>query len=144
MSGEWWSTNRAPGGLVPPELCRNCIDARALPRHTTGMNVLRLSLSLTLLPLLLAGCASAGRRPAAYTPGQSLAFLGLHDAQGQAVGWQQGNVLGVYAHGLFECPAVMQALFGATVPTMQDAFDTVADLVQQHLDAPLLAQCLGR
>ena len=49
------------------------------------MNVLRLSLSLTFLPLLLVGCTTPARRPAAYTPGQSLAFLGLHDAQGQPV-----------------------------------------------------------
>jgi adenosylcobyric acid synthase len=40
-------------------------------------------------------------------------------------------------------PAVMQALFGATVPTLQDAFDTLADMVQQHLDPALLRELLG-
>ena len=45
----------------------------------------------------------------------------LHDAQGQAIGWQQGSVLGVYAHGLFEQATVLQALFGATVPTLDQA-----------------------
>ena len=68
----------------------------------------------------------------------------LHDHSGQAIGWQQGHVLGVYAHGLFESPAVMQALFGAHVPTLEQAFDTLADLVQEHLDAPLLARLLGQ
>jgi len=67
----------------------------------------------------------------------------LHDDDGQAIGWQQGAVLGVYAHGLFESAAVVQALFGATVPTLQDAFDTLADMVQQHLDAELLSHLLG-
>ena len=67
----------------------------------------------------------------------------LFDAGGAAIGWQQGRVLGVYAHGLFESPAVMQALFGATVPTLQHAFDTLADMVQQHLDPALLRELLG-
>ncbi len=66
----------------------------------------------------------------------------LHDARGAAIGWQQGRVLGVYAHGLFEAPAVLQALFGATVPTLETAYDTLADLVEEHLDAALLQRCL--
>jgi adenosylcobyric acid synthase len=68
----------------------------------------------------------------------------LHDAQGQPIGWQQGPVLGVYAHGLFEQSAVLRALFGAEVPTLNQACDTVADLVEEHLDAALLRRLLGR
>jgi adenosylcobyric acid synthase len=68
----------------------------------------------------------------------------LFDATGQAIGWQQGAVLGVYAHGLFESPAVLHALFGASVPTLDDAFETLADAVQQHLDPQLLARLLGQ
>jgi adenosylcobyric acid synthase len=69
----------------------------------------------------------------------------LHDDSGFAVGWQQGRVLGVYAHGLFESPAVLQALFGATVPTLETAYDTLADLVEEHVDAALLQRwLLGR
>jgi adenosylcobyric acid synthase len=67
----------------------------------------------------------------------------LHDTRGQAIGWQQGSVLGVYAHGLFESPAVMQALFGASVPILQDAFETLADMAQAHLDPARLARLLG-
>ena len=55
-----------------------------------------------------------------------------------------GNVLGVVAHGLFESPAIMQALFGTTVPTLEAAFETLADLVEEHLDAPLLTRLLGQ
>ena len=67
----------------------------------------------------------------------------LFDAQGQPIGWQQGSVLGVYAHGLFEAPEVLRALFGATVPTLADAFETLADLAERHHDAALLSRLLG-
>ena len=67
----------------------------------------------------------------------------LFDAAGQAIGWQQGGVLGLYAHGLFESPAVLRALFGAAVPTLEQAFDRLADAVEAHLDPGLLAHCLG-
>jgi adenosylcobyric acid synthase len=68
----------------------------------------------------------------------------LHDAEGAAIGWQQGSVLGLYAHGLFESPAVLQALFGATAPTLETAYDTLADMVEAHFDAALLRRWLGR
>ena len=68
----------------------------------------------------------------------------LHDAHGQAIGWQQGSVLGVYAHGLFEQASVLRALFGATVPTLDQACDTLADMVEEHLDAALLRRLIGR
>lgn len=43
--------------------------------------------------------------------------------------WQNpaGNVLGCYLHGLFEDAAVLQALFGARVPTLDEVFDGLAD-----------------
>jgi len=48
--------------------------------------------------------------------------------------WQNpaGNVLGCYLHGLFEDPAVLRALFGATVPTLDAVFDGLADYLERH------------
>jgi adenosylcobyric acid synthase len=66
----------------------------------------------------------------------------LHDAQGEPLGWQSGSVLGVCTHGLFESAAVMQALFGARVPSLDSSFDTLADIVDQHFDAALLRRLL--
>ena len=64
----------------------------------------------------------------------------LHDAAGQAIGWQRGNVVGVYAHGLFESPAVLRALFGADVPTLDSVFDGLAD----HVDSAFAPGALER
>ena len=53
-----------------------------------------------------------------------------------ALGWQNasGNVLGLYLHGMFEDPAVLQTLFGATTPTLDSVFDGLADYIAQHFD----------
>jgi adenosylcobyric acid synthase len=62
------------------------------------------------------------------------------------LGWQNaaGNVLGVVLHGLFEEPAVLQALFGAAVPTLESVFDGLADVLDEQFAAgvlPALLQC---
>ncbi|WP_310312154.1 cobyric acid synthase [Hydrogenophaga palleronii] len=55
-------------------------------------------------------------------------------------GGNKGNVLGVYLHGLFEDPRVLQALFGATAPNMDHVFDGLADFIETHFDAGVLDQ----
>jgi len=57
-----------------------------------------------------------------------------------ALGWQSpdGNVLGVYLHGLFEDPVVLHALFGAEVPTLDTVFDGLADFIEAHFPAGVL------
>ena len=65
---------------------------------------------------------------------------GTHPVMQHDLAWQnaQGNVLGVYMHGLFEDPAVLHALFGATTPTLDSVFNGLADYVEQHFDAGIL------
>ena len=50
------------------------------------------------------------------------------------LGWQSaiGQVLGLYLHGMFEDAAVLQALFGAAVPTLDSVFDGLADYIDMH------------
>lgn len=63
-----------------------------------------------------------------------------HADDGQPIGWQQGAVLGVYAHGLFEQPAFLRALFGQAAPTLDQALDRLA----QNLEAACGAATLHR
>ena len=66
-----------------------------------------------------------------------------HDAQGTPIGWQVGSVLGVHAHGLFESPDVLRALFGATAPTLDHSFDLLADMLKEHFTPGWLADLLS-
>jgi adenosylcobyric acid synthase len=65
----------------------------------------------------------------------------LFDHDGHALAWQAGSVLGTSVHGLFESPAVLRALFGAGVRSLDDSLDGLADLVDAHF-APGVLQHL--
>ena len=68
-------------------------------------------------------------------PAPAVALRGEH---GEAIGWQRGNVMGVYAHGLFESAALLRAMWGAAAPALDDSFERLADLAEMHLDRALL------
>jgi adenosylcobyric acid synthase len=57
-------------------------------------------------------------------------------------GWQSGEILALYTHGLFENPAVVRALFGQEVPTLDDTFEGLADFIERHMGADTLTSLL--
>jgi adenosylcobyric acid synthase len=65
-------------------------------------------------------------------------------AMPDGLAWQneQGNVLGVYLHGLFEDPAVLHALFGARAPTLDSVFDGLADFIDAHFAAGVIPELI--
>ncbi|MGI4777036.1 MAG: cobyric acid synthase [Janthinobacterium lividum] len=73
-----------------------------------------------------AAMVDAGDRPHAVMP--------------DGLAWQNqaGNVLGLYLHGLFEDPAVIQALFGTAAPTLDAVFDGLADFIHTHFPPGVL------
>ncbi|MBX3602302.1 MAG: cobyric acid synthase [Rubrivivax sp.] len=77
----------------------------------------------------------------------SAATPALHDAKGLPIGWSAAagpgqpdrhNVLGIATHGLFEDAAVLRALFGQQVRTLDATFDGLADFIDTHLGAATL------
>ena len=60
--------------------------------------------------------------------------------------WQNpgGNVLGCYLHGLFEDAGVLQALFGAGAPTLDDVFDGLAHTLADACAPGVLQGLIGR
>ncbi len=60
--------------------------------------------------------------------------------------WQSaaGHVLGFYLHGLFEDRAVLQALFGASVPTLDGVFDGLADFLASHVEPGVLDALIAK
>lgn len=69
----------------------------------------------------------------------------LQDTNGQAIGWQRGSVMGVYAHGMFESASVQQALFGSQAPGLEPVFDAMATYLDQHFEPGFLERfaCLS-
>ena len=67
-------------------------------------------------------------------------------AMSDGLAWQNGagNVLGLYLHGLFEDPAVLQALFGAGAPTLDAVFDGLADFIDLHFTPGTLRALIDR
>jgi adenosylcobyric acid synthase len=44
-------------------------------------------------------------------------------------GWQYGQTLALYLHGMLESPQVMHALFGQQTPTLDDTLNGLADFI---------------
>jgi adenosylcobyric acid synthase len=50
------------------------------------------------------------------------------------------NVLGIYLHGLFESPRVLERLFGARARGMEDVFEALADFIEPRFGHRVLTE----
>jgi adenosylcobyric acid synthase len=80
-------------------------------------------------------------RSEANDPALSVAVR-CDDLGGEPLGWQRGNILALYLHGVLENPAVVQTLFGATLRPLDEVFDGLADLVDAHFEHSALMALL--
>ena len=75
-------------------------------------------------------------------PHSAMAAAGdlAHPVMPDGLAWQnaEGNVLGLYLHGMFEDPRVLKALFGADTPTLDSVFEGLANYVGQHFEPSVL------
>ncbi len=126
----------APGlGLLP---LVTAFDADKTVRRTTASFV-----PLTGPWAALSGVSASGYEIHHGQTAQHPAMAAKGDIAREAIpglAWQNaaGNVLGCYLHGLFEDPAVLRALFGTTVPTLETVFDGLADFLEQHVEPGVL------
>jgi adenosylcobyric acid synthase len=70
--------------------------------------------------------------------------VALRNEHGEAIGWQRGNVLALYCHGLFESSDVMRALFGVAPRTLDASFEGMADFIDVHFESGALSRLIRR
>ncbi|MFN4115304.1 MAG: cobyric acid synthase [Inhella sp.] len=75
---------------------------------------------------------------------QSAAAAVLHADDGEAIGWQRDNLLGVYGHGLFESTALLRVLFGAEQASLDQRLDALADAFAAAITPEFLSTLLPR
>lgn len=75
-------------------------------------------------------------------PGTAPALTGASSADA-VLGWVDGNVLAVTAHGLLEDPAVVAALLGVPAPPpLDDVLDELTEAVVHHLDTDVILRLI--
>jgi adenosylcobyric acid synthase len=76
--------------------------------------------------------------------GRSTTTAPTDEALPDGLGFVSGAVLGIYVHGLFEEPGVLADLFHERPRrSLDQAFDELADAIEEHLDVSLLLREAG-
>ncbi|MGY4829578.1 cobyric acid synthase [Sphaerotilaceae bacterium SBD11-9] len=145
------------GGLQM--LGEQLIDPEGVDGNATGLGLLPLTTRFETGKLLRETDAQWGVLHGPWSQLSGLSFAGyeirhgrtesriqlpaaLRNAVGEPIGWQQGSVLGLYAHGLFESPQMLRALFGCEVRSLDAVFDGLADFIDEHFQRGSLMNLL--
>ncbi len=59
-------------------------------------------------------------------------------------GWQYGQTLALYLHGMLESPEVVRRLFGQRTPTLDDTLNGLADFIDAHFAPGVLMSLLEK
>ena len=113
-----------------------------LPLRTTFIATKRADRVSTSFQALSGPWVSLRGKPVAgyqIRHGQTTTTAPVDEALPGGLGFVRGSVLGVYLHGLFEEPGILTALFHESPRrTLDQAFDDLADAIEEHLDVPFL------
>lgn len=130
-------------------------DEAGVDGSAVGLGLLPLTTRFKAPKLVGRASCAFGSLPEPWAELSGLAFIGYqirHGATeagevrvlGEGLGYASGPVLAVYVHGMLEDPTVLEALFGMRPQrTLEQAFDELADAVEQHLDLPFLFREAG-
>jgi adenosylcobyric acid synthase len=101
----------------------------------------------TCFQVLSGPWAALGGKPVAgyqIRHGRSTTTAAVDEALPGGLGFVSGSVLGIYLHGLFEEPGILAALFhDRPRRTLDQAFDELADAIEEHLDVSFLLREAG-
>ena len=130
-------------------------DPAGVEGSAEGLGLLPLATSYLLGKITQRTTVRLGRLPPAWSWLAGLSFDGyeihhgkttvsesIEGSVGDGLGYADGNLLGLYAHGLFESDDVLDAYTGIVPAPLDDTFEQLADLIDAHLDIAWLARCL--
>jgi adenosylcobyric acid synthase len=127
-------------GLLP--LVTRFEPGKHLARTAARFDVLRGPWA-PLAGLAVEGYEIRAGRSAATDPSLAPALVAAQAGGPRTIGWQRGTVLALTLHGLFENPAVVRALFGATLQPLDAVFDGLADMIDASLGTAVVDALLA-
>ena len=164
---EWLASRRLDQSVVAAAadgvrilgVCGGCMmlggaieDPAGVDGTTRGLGLVDLRTSFAADKHVVSTTETLGGLPSPWAALDGRTFDGYEIRHGRIEGaglvgaatWARGPVLATAVHGMFENPGVLGALFGAEpTATLDDTFDRLADLVDDHLDTDLIRSMVG-
>ena len=149
----------ADRGVRTLGVCGGCMmlggaieDPAGVDGDTHGLGLVDLETSFAADKHVVATTETLERLPSQWTALEGLTFDGYEIRHGRIEGsgtvgtatWARGSVLATAVHGLFENASALKALFGSEpTESVDETFEHLADLVDDHLDTELIRSAVG-